>query len=191
MERGKLGIGPLDPDLKLLATKVLSLPQIPGQAILVYPVEKFLLTRITVTATLNTHTALTKETVNSPFHSVTVLMTSERDCAFTFFTFMKITALTNVPSVVKAFHSHQASTSICGYTVVIGHTNVLTVSGPLLLHQFCARTYVSTAEKNRLSANIAAALSLRMQLMTVTCDGNITYNNVTSFDRHLDMFLLR
>ena len=99
----------------------------PGQAILVHLVVKFSPTNTTVTATLNTRTVLTTETASFPAHSVSAPMTNESDCVYTFFTCMKIIALTSVPSAGKASHSHQALTSIYEYTVVRDHTNVLTV----------------------------------------------------------------
>ena len=117
----------------------------------------------------------TTETGSSPARCVTAPLTSETGYAFTFFTCMKITVLTNAMTAEKPSHSHLASTSTSEFTAERGRTNVLTVPGPSRLPLFCARTYVSTAERNHSSANIAGALSLRMQRMTVTCGVIITW----------------
>ena len=136
-------------------------------------VASCLLTNTTVTAILNIRAVLIQETASSPAHCVTALLTSGIVCEFTCCTCMRNTALTSAQCVGNASHSHPVSTSICVCTAVRDRTNVLTASRLLLPLLYCARTYVSTAERSHSSASIVSARSPRTRHMIVMCVARI------------------
>ena len=126
-------------------------------------------TNTTVTAILNIRAVLTQETVSSLAPCVTALLTSGIVCEYTCCTCTRNTALTSARCVGNASHNHPASTSICVCIAVRDRINVLTASRLSLPLLYCARTYVSTAERSHSSASIVTARSPRTRHMTVTC----------------------
>lgn len=145
-----------------------------AQAILAIVVVKYSPTNITATATLNTRAVLIMETGNSPVRCVTALLRSVTGYVFIFFTCTRNTVLISAQNAGRASPSRPAWTNTHECTVERGPTNVRTVSSPSRLRPFYALTYVSTAARSHLSANIAGGRSRRTRRMTVTCVAIIT-----------------